>query len=77
MDKAIWKAFNNSFYNLTKDYKYSVIASDLGYLTGFFLSQKNDLSLSKSFAIVISTLIFTYTISGTPSNFSLFKLLPI
>jgi len=72
-------SFGYSFYNLTKNYKYSAIASDFGYFTGFILSQKNNLSLSKSFAIIISTLILTYTISGTLSNYEkeVYNFLPI
>ncbi|MEO0223469.1 MAG: hypothetical protein ABIL76_00040 [candidate division WOR-3 bacterium] len=72
-------SFGYSFYNLTKNYRYSAIASNLGYLTGFILSQKNDLSLSKSLAIIISTLIFTYTISGTLSNYEkeVYNFLPV
>ena len=72
-------SFGYSSYNLTKNFKYSAIASNFGYLTGFFLSQKNDLSLSKSFAIIISTLIFTYTISGTLTNYEkeVYNFLPV
>jgi len=72
-------AFAYSFYNIKNDLKISAIGSNLGYFLGFIFSQKNDLSLSKAFAIGIFTSIITYTLSGTFQNYKnyVYSLTPI
>jgi hypothetical protein len=57
-------SFGFSAYNLTLDHKKSAISSNLGYILGFLLSQRNNISLSKSVAIGISSFLITYTLTG-------------
>ncbi len=61
-------SMNFSIYNLTKDHKKSAISSNIGYALGYFFSQKNNLSLSETFAIGVSTFILTYTLSEIFAN---------
>ncbi|MCS7245153.1 MAG: hypothetical protein RMJ38_03395 [candidate division WOR-3 bacterium] len=61
-------SFGFSSYNLKNDFEYLVIGANLGYLLGLYMSQKNDIALSSSFASAIFTTIITYTISGIFSD---------
>lgn len=61
-------SFGFSSYNLKNDFKYIAIGSNLGYLLGLYMSWRNDIALSSSFASAIFTTIITYTISGIFPN---------